>query len=181
MIRQAVPGVAGEKETASAAATKARLITDENQNRLIVAAPIPGQLEEIERLISRIDKGAVGTNTVGNVPMRSQTIQMTKVFRPRSAEVTNIASILTQALTRKLPNGQLVTTASISQDLASQSVVVSGSPGDLEIANDIVTQLETGSSRPTPMRTRFIDVGTAAEAKRLSPLVEQLYACEDHC
>jgi hypothetical protein len=35
--------------------------------------------------------------------------------------------------------------------------------------------LETGSSRPTPMKTKFIDVGTAAEAKRLSPLVEQLY------
>src|SRR3954464_4038947 len=176
MIRQAIPGVAGEKETAAKAATKARLSADEHQNRLIVAAPIPGQLDDIERLISRIDKGAIGTNNMGgNVPLRSQTIQMTKVFRPRSAEVTNMANILTQALTRKLPNGQVVTTASISQDLASQSVVVSGSPGDLEIANDIVTQLETGSSRPTPMKTKFIDVGTAAEAKRLQPLVEQLY------
>ena len=82
--------------------------------KLIVAAPIPGQLDDIERLISRIDKGAVGTNNIGgNVPLRSQTIQMTKVFRPRSAEVTNVANILTQALTRKLPNGQIVTTASI--------------------------------------------------------------------
>src|SRR5688572_22199445 len=106
MIRQAIPGVAGEKETASAAATKARLIADENQNRLIVAAPIPGQLDDIERLISRIDKGAIGTNNIGgNVPLRSQTVQLTKVFRPRSAEVTNVASILSQALTRKLPNG----------------------------------------------------------------------------
>ncbi len=176
MIRQAIPGVAGPNETAAAAATKARVITDDPQSRLIVAAPIPGQLEDIERLISRIDKGAVGTNGIGaNVPLRSQTIQLTKVFRPRSAEVTNIASILTQALTRKMPNGSVVTTASISQDLASQSVVVSGSPGDLEIATDIVTQLETGSSRPTPMKTKFIDVGSAAEAKRLAPLVEQLY------
>src|SRR5687767_7641425 len=109
MIRQAIPGVAGEKETAAAAATKARLIADENQNRLIVAAPIPGQLDDIERLISRIDKGAVGTNNVsGNVPLRTQTIQLTKVFRPRSAEVTNVASILTQALTRRMPNGQVV-------------------------------------------------------------------------
>lgn len=176
MIRQAIPGVAGEKETAAAAATKARLIADENQNRLIVAAPIPGQLDDIERLISRIDKGAVGTNNIGgNVPLRTQTIQLTKVFRPRSAEVTNVASILTQALTRRLPNGQVVTTASVSQDLASQSIVVSGSPGDLEIATDIITQLETGSSRPTPMKTKFIDVGSAAEARRLAPMVEQLY------
>jgi type II secretory pathway component GspD/PulD (secretin) len=175
MIRQAVPGVAAPNETASAAATKARLITDETQNRLIVAAPIPGQLEEIERLISRIDKGAVGQGNNGNVPMRSQTVQLTKVFRPRSSEVTNVAAILTQALTRRSANGSVITSASISQDLASQSVVVSGSPGDLQIASDIVTQLETGSSQPTPMRTRFINVGNAAEAKRIAPLVEQLY------
>jgi type II secretory pathway component GspD/PulD (secretin) len=175
MIRQAIPGVAAPNDTASSSATKARLITDEHQNRLIVAAPIPGQLDDIERLISRIDKGAVGTNNVANVPIRSQTIQLTKVFRPRSVEVTNVAAILTQALTRRLPNGQVVTSASVSQDAASQSVIVSGSPGDVELANEIMTQLETGSSQPTPMKTRFIEVGTAAEAKRLAPLVEQLY------
>src|SRR5207244_4313839 len=31
------------------------------------------------------------------------------------------------------------------------------------------------STQPTPLQTRFIDVGSAAEAKRLQPLVEQLY------
>src|SRR5262245_31250960 len=41
VIRQAIPGVAAPNETAGAAATKARVITDTNQNRLIVAAPIP--------------------------------------------------------------------------------------------------------------------------------------------
>ncbi|HKX60742.1 MAG TPA: secretin N-terminal domain-containing protein, partial [Verrucomicrobiae bacterium] len=45
VIRQAIPGVAAPNETAGAAATKARLIVDGTQNRLIVAAPIPGQLD----------------------------------------------------------------------------------------------------------------------------------------
>lgn len=177
MIRQAVPGVAAANEAATGAgATKARLIADATQNRLIVAAPIPGQLDEIERLISRIDKGAVGAGGANNnVPMRSQTVQLTKVFRPRSAEATNLVTILNQALTRRNPNGSVATSASISHDPASQSVVVSGSPGDLQIATDIVNQLETGSSQPTTLQTRFIDVGTAAEARRLQPLVEQLY------
>ena len=45
----------------------------------------------------------------------------------------------------------------------------------MQLATDIVTQLETGSSQPQAMQTRFIDIGTAAEAKRLQPLVEQIY------
>ncbi|MDB6040571.1 MAG: hypothetical protein JWM99_4412, partial [Verrucomicrobiales bacterium] len=175
IIRQAIPGVAAPNDNAASAATKARLIADAGQNRLIVAAPIPGQLDQIEQLINRVDKPIHGQIGLTNVAMRSQTIQLTKVFRPRTAEATNLTSILNQALTRRTLTGQIQTTASVSYDPGSQSVIVSGSPGDLQIANDIVTQLETGSSQPTPMQTRFIDVGSAAEAKRLQPLVEQLY------
>ena len=178
VIRQAVPGVAAPGETASTAATKARLIADNSQNRLIVAAPIPGQLEQIEQLINRVDKPVHGQAGLGNIPLRSQSVQLTKVFRPRAAEATNLASILTQALTRRGPGGQIVTTASVSHDAGSQSVVVSGSAGDIQIATDIVTQLETGTSQPTPLQTRFIDVGSAAEAKRLEPLLEELYRNE---
>ena len=87
--------------TAATAATKARLITDTNQNRLIVAAPIPGQLEQIEQLINRVDKPVHGQPNASTVPVRSQSVQITKVFRPRSAESTNLAQILTQALTRR--------------------------------------------------------------------------------
>jgi type II secretory pathway component GspD/PulD (secretin) len=175
VIRQAVPGVAAPGETAGAAATKARIIADTNLNRLIVAAPIPGQLEQIEQLINRVDKPVHGQAATGNVPLRSQSVQLTKVFRPRAAEATNLASILTQALTRRAPSGQITSTASVSHDPGSQSVVVSGSPGDIQIATDIVTQLETGTTQPTPLQTRFIDVGSASEAKRLQPLLDELY------
>ena len=176
LLRQAVPGIASQGEQAGNAATKARLIADTNLNRLIVAAPIPGQLEQIEQLINRVDKPVHGAQASGaNVPLRSQSVQITRVFRPRSSETTNVAAILTQALTRRSPSGQITTTASISYDAASQSVVVSGSPGDVQVASDIVSQLETGSSQPTPMQTRFIELGTASEARRLQPLVEQIY------
>lgn len=175
VIRQAIPGVAAANETAATSATKARVITDSTQNRLIVAAPIPGQLDQIELLINRVDKNVHGQAGVTNIPLRSQTVQLTKVFRPRAADTTNLASILTQALTRRTPDGRVTSTASISHDAGSQSVVVSGSPGDLQIATDIVTQLETGTSQPTPLQTRFIDVASVAEAKRLAPLLEQLY------
>src|SRR5262249_14190547 len=55
------------------------------------------------------------------------------------------------------------------------SVVVTGTTADIQIATDIVSQLETGTTQPTQLQTRFIDVGSPAEAKRLQPLVEQLY------
>ncbi|MCK7528951.1 MAG: hypothetical protein MZV64_71050 [Ignavibacteriales bacterium] len=47
--------------------------------------------------------------------------------------------------------------------------------GDVQIATDIISQLETGSTMPMQLETKFIDVGSAAEAKRLLPVVEQLY------
>jgi type II secretory pathway component GspD/PulD (secretin) len=184
IIRQAIPAVAGPNETAANAATKARVIPDAQQNRLIVAAPIPGQLEQIEQLIARVDKGAIqggGNNTAfanAGTPNKSGSVQLTRIFRPRSGEVTNVASILTQALTRRAPNGSPSTTASISVDGASQSVVVSGTMNDVQIAADIVSQLETGSTQPVALQTRFIEVGSPEEAKRLLPLVEQLYRAQ---
>ena len=41
-------------------------------------------------------------------------------------------------------------TASISYEPASQSVVVSGSSGDVQIASDIMNEIETGSTPVTP-------------------------------
>ena len=180
IIRQAIPGVAAPNEPATSASTKARVIADTAQNRLIVAAPLPGQLDQIETLVARIDKTAIqggGPVTGANPqpPNRTASVQLTRIFKPRSSEVTNVASILTQALSRRAPNGANATTASVSVDQGSQSVIVSGTANDVQIASDIVSQLETGSSLPVPLQTRFIDLGSQDEAKRLLPLVEQLY------
>lgn len=176
IIRQAIPGVAEAKETGAAAATKARVIADSKDNRLIVASPVAAQLEQIDLLISRVDKGAGGLgNSTTNVALRTQTVQLTKVFRPRATEPKDFAQILTQALTRRDPGGRIGSTASVTFDAASKSVVVTGSPGDLQTAMEILTQLETGTSQPTALQTRFIEVGTAADAKRLLPVVEELY------
>ncbi|HYE30915.1 MAG TPA: secretin N-terminal domain-containing protein [Methylomirabilota bacterium] len=175
MIRQAIPGVAAPNETAAAAAMKARLIADAPQNRLIVAAPMPGQLDQIEQLINRVDKPIHGSAGQRLLPLKTETVQLTKVFRPRTTTATNVATILQQVLTRRGASGQPQTTASISYDAGSESVVVSGTPNDLQIATDIISQLETGSSQPVALQTKFFDVGSVAEARRLQPLIEQLY------
>lgn len=174
MIRQAVPGVASRNETAASASTKARLIVDSVQNRLIVAAPIAGQLDVIENLINKVDKPVHGSGGAGST-LRSQTVQVTKVFRPRSSDSASLAKILTEALNKRTPGGAKLSTANVTVEPGSQSVVVTGSPGDVQLAVDIVTQLENGSSFPTPQQTQFIDMGTVTEAKRLLPMIEQIY------
>ncbi len=60
LVRQAVPGVATEYESGSSAATKARVIADPVSNRIIVTAPVAGQLDAIEALIKRLDVGSDG-------------------------------------------------------------------------------------------------------------------------
>ncbi len=171
MIRQAIPGVAAPNENAP---TKARLIPDASQDRLIVVAPIPGQLESIDSFINQVDKGVKST---GNNPgrIRSETIQVTKVFRPRTAEPATVAKILTEALTRRLPSGATATSANVSVEPGSQSVVVSGSPSDVQTAISVLAQLEDGTVPTEALQTKFFEVGSAAEAKRLETLVQQLY------
>ena len=100
------------------------------------------------------------------------------MFRTRTSEAKNVGKILSEALTKTLPNGQKVATANVSVEPGSQSIVVTGSPGDVQTAMDIISQLETGSTSPRPQQTRFIDLGSVAEAKRIVPLVEQIYRSE---
>ena len=176
MIRQAIPGVAAPNETGSAAATKARVIAEKGANRLIVAAPLASQSDQIETLINRLDKPVHGTGMASSQQgTRVQAVQITRVFRTRTAEAVNVGKILSEALTRTLPNGLKVPTAAVTVEPGSQSIVVTGSPGDVQTAVEIVSQLETGSTSPQPQQTRFIELGSVAEAKRLVPLIEQIY------
>ena len=180
MIRQAIPGVAQPNETAANSATKARVIADVGQNRIIVAAPIPGQLDQIEQLVVRVDKDVVGA--VGRPENagagRSQTIQLTKVFHPRATEASNVLAIVRQALSRRNGAGQSVMSASVSYAPGSQSLVVTGSPGELQIATDLLAQLGGASNPATPLVTKFVDVGSPEEAQRLQPLLEKLYLAQ---
>ena len=147
MIRQAIPGVASPGETGSAAATKARVIAEKAGNRLIVATPLAGQADQIEALINRLDKPVHGTGGGGaGGGTRGEVVQLTRVFRTRTADAPAVAKILTEALSRRLPSGTTVARASVSVEAGSQSIVVTGSPGDVQTATDIIAQLETGST-----------------------------------
>lgn len=171
MIRQAISGVAGENESGAAAATKARVIVDTHMNRLIVTAPIAGQLDAIENLINRVDGS--GPGSLPETP--SEKIQLTKVIRLNIADPATAFRVLTNAFTRRAPNGNLVQTLKANLDAQTKTIVVTGSPGDVEHALGIVEQMENIAPGVGPLETTFIEFPSASELKRVQPLIQQLY------
>ncbi len=169
MVREAVPGVAAPNESAATSATKARLIIDRATNRLIVTAPIAGQLDSIEQLIRKVDADAAGSSS----PL-AESIQVTKVFRLQTADPATVSKVLTDAFTPRTPAGSANPTIKVTVDDATRTLVVTGSPGDVQHSVSVVEQLDSGIGNGE-QETRFIDLGSAAEVKRLSTLVQQLY------
>lgn len=172
MIRQAIPGVAAENESGSAAATKARVIVDSPMNRLIVTAPIAGQLDAIENLVNRVER-----STSGSLPETpAEEVQITKVLRLQLADPATAFRVLTNAFTRRAPNGLPVQSLKANLDAQTKTIVVTGSPGDVQHALGIVEQMEDISPGAGPQETVFLDFASASELKRVQPLLQQLYS-----
>lgn len=176
MIRQAIPGVAAENESGSAAATKARVIVDHASNRLIVAAPIAGQLESIENLINRVERSSGGEDIAGEIP--SENVQITKVLRLQVSDPQTAFRVVTNAFARRLPNGETVSSIKANLDPQTKTIVVTGSPGDVQHALGIIDQMENISPANGPQETAFIDFPSVAEMKRVQPLLQQLYVSQ---
>lgn len=172
MIRQAIPGVAGENERGAAAATKARVIVDEAKNRLIITAPIAGQLAAIENLVNRVETGTSGSLAED----KGETIEITKVIRLQVADPTTSFRVLTNAFTRRAPNGDMEQTLKANLDAPTKTIVITGSPGDVQHALGIVDQMENISPGAGPMQTEFLEFPSASELRRVQPLIQQLYA-----
>lgn len=175
MIREAIPGVAAPNETGSAAATKARIIVDPAQGRLIVTAPIAGQLDAIENLINRIEKNTSGSLGGANGEVRSENVQVTRVFRLQVADTAAVYRVMTNAFTRRLGNGEMVPTVRSTMDETTKTIVLTGSPGDVQHAIEIINQMDQTTKGEGPQQTAFIDFSSASELRRLQPIVKQLY------
>jgi len=168
MIRQAVPGVAGQDETGPAAATKARVIVDAALNRLIVSAPVAGQMETIEKLIQKVD-GEAGA------PAEAGGEQITRLLQPARIDLATAAQIITNALSRRLPNGTVISRLQASLDPTTRSLVLTGSAADVEQAASLLAQLEASTPDDAAQQTWFIHVNSRAEAERLAPLLTRIY------
>ena len=171
MIREGVDGVAQKGETAAAAKLKARIIVDAKLNRVIASAPVAGQLEIIENFVLQVD----GTGATGGQRKPVTTVSITRVFRIKSLDLDAIRQAVTNATSDQLPAGEMRSRLAISVDTSTRSLIVTGSPGDVQTAEDIVRQLEQGREPIIARQTRIFEMRDSEELGRVTPLVEQLY------
>ncbi|HAH98135.1 MAG TPA: hypothetical protein DCO70_02295, partial [Verrucomicrobiales bacterium] len=171
MIRTGIDGVAEKGESSESAKLKARIIVDSKLNRVIASAPVAGQLEIIENFVLQVD----GTGAKGSRPKPITTVSITRVFRIKSLDLDAVKQAVSNATTDQLPNGEAKLRLAISIDTATRSLIVTGSPGDVQTAEDIISQLEQGLEPIIARQTRIFELLDNEELARITPLVEQLY------
>ena len=143
MLRQALPGIAASGESAATAATKARLIIDESENRLIVAAPLAAQADQIEEIVNSLDRPVHGKKEGSQGGRAGREVALlTRVFEIQRMEISQVGDLLNQVLTKELPHGGHGVAARIAVEPNSKTVVVTGSPEDVRKAEDIIEQLD---------------------------------------
>jgi type II secretory pathway component GspD/PulD (secretin) len=86
--------------------------------------------------------------------------------------------VVTNAFARRLPNGEMVSSIKANLDPQTKTIVVTGSPGDVQHALGIIDQMENISPANGPQETAFIDFPSVAEMKRVQPLLQQLYVSQ---
>ncbi len=165
MLRQALPGIAASGESAASAATKARLIIDETENRLIVAAPLAQQADQIEEIVNSLDRPVHGKQGGKGGRARREVVQLTKVFEIRKMEISKVEALLEQVLTKAFPQGGHGITTKITVEPNSKTVVVTGSPEDVRKAEDIIEQLDGKRRMAAPRNLKIFPLEHArAEA-----------------
>ena len=144
MIREGVEGVAQKGDTSEPAKLKARIIVDNKLNRIIASAPVSGQLELIEKFVRQVD----GTGSAGGPRESGSTVNITRVYRIKSLDLETLSKAVENATSDIFPSGDPRPRLAISKDDASRSLIVTGSPGDVETAETIIRQLEIGLKEP---------------------------------
>ena len=144
MIREGVEGVAQKGDTSEPAKLKARIIVDNKLNRIIASAPVSGQLELIEKFVLQVD----GTGSAGGPRKSGSTVNITRVYRIKSLDLETLSKAVENATSDIFPSGDPRPRLAISKDDASRSLIVTGSPGDVDTAETIIRQLEIGLKEP---------------------------------
>ncbi len=179
MLRQAMPSVAAEGESAASSATKAHLIVDLASDRLIVTAPAASQLEEIEKLVQRLDgDGATdrGSRTNrsegGALPFGRQI----KAITLKYTSANSIAQMLMQLYGRqfRMDDPRLRVLAAASND--DRTVLIEAVPAMIQRLEEAIAVLDVEPTKgPIEVRTYQLSEANSADmAQTLSRLYSNL-------
>jgi len=109
--------------------TLAKIIPDSGTNRLIWSAPAD-QVKNIEELIKELD---ADSTQVGGA----------KVIPLKVADAKQLATVLAQAVTRTDSRGRRYPVLAVSADTRTNSLIVSGSAGDMRTAMKLIEELDS--------------------------------------
>ncbi len=155
--------VAGSSAAAVSVVGHTKIVADTAGNRLIVSSP-SDTMAAIEKLIKDLDGDAVSSGTA-------------RIFRLKSADAQSLAGIITRATTATDPRtGRTMSAIQVSADTRTNSLVVTGPAGDIQMAASLLEELD----KDTAVDPREIHVVQlqAGDAKQIAVSLVKLFAKE---
>ncbi len=175
MIRQAVPGIAGESDSAAQASNKARLIVDAQSNRLIISARVGEQMQRIEEFLRVVDRHE--REAKSDKDDDGDGGPQSRVLPIATASSAGVMEILRSATTERDRDGNVLQRLHVAFDAETKALIVSGSKHYVELAQRLVQQLNDAATSTSPRQMRYLDLTgkvAAADLPSTVTLLQQL-------
>ncbi|MBL7220010.1 MAG: hypothetical protein ISS69_07845 [Phycisphaerae bacterium] len=144
----------------SSSKSTTKVVADEVGNRIIVSGTI-AEIDKVAKLIEKLDKGVT---LAGGM----------KIFPLKTADALQIAEIVTKATSKPDERGNFKSTLSISADGRTNSLIVVGSPTDVEAAAGVIKELDR-APESEPYEIHVIQL-KSGNAEVLDKALENLFA-----
>jgi len=137
-----------------------KVVADEVGNRIIVSGTA-AEIDKVAKLIEKLDKGVT---LAGGM----------KIFPLKTADASQIAEIVTKATSKPDSKGTFRSSLSISADGRTNSLIVVGSPTDVEAAAGVIKELDR-APESEPYEIHVIQL-KSGNAEVLDKALENLFA-----
>ncbi|MGC9453928.1 MAG: secretin N-terminal domain-containing protein [Phycisphaerae bacterium] len=138
-----------------------RVVGDDATNSVIVSAPVD-QMPSIEQLIRDLDEPPTESGRMRTFPLEN-------------AEAQSLVSVLSNALRQRDAQGRMTTTATVSADQRTNTLIVSGSGADITAAADLIRELDRPSEEEAFPREVHVVRLKAGDAYMVSRSLMQLF------
>lgn len=138
-----------------------RVVADSSTNSVIVSAPVD-QMPSIEQLIRQLDEPTTESGRVRTFPLQNADAQM-------------LVSVLNNALRRRDAQGRMSSTATVSADQRTNTLIVSGSGADITAAEDLLGELDRPEDDAAQAREIHVVTLKSGDAYMVSRSLTQLF------
>ena len=145
---------------------KRATVSADPKTRTIIVTGDPKELQGVSLIIEQLDQ------SLGDQPERKM-----KVVTLKQGKVATLAAQARQIYNDRIKSKPDLGTSELLmlEENASNQLILAGNEGQLEVAEQIIEELQTAQIARSARETKLLDAGTAEEMTRLLPLVQQLY------